>query len=113
MIDGYVWGGILAITVATCVARTGLLWLPGKLTWPPAIDAALRYAPACALAGIVAPDLLLTAGTTQLDWQQPKLWAGLAGLAIFATSRSMIATIIGGMAIFTALRLGLFGIFMT
>lgn len=102
--DVYVWGGILAITLATVVARTVLLLLPDQLSWPPEIDAALRYAPACALAGIIAPDLLFVADSAEIT-ANPKLWGGLAGILIFATTRSMIATIGGGMLIFTLSRL--------
>jgi branched-subunit amino acid transport protein len=102
--DAYVWSGILAITLATVVARAGLLLLPGRLTWPPAVDAALRYAPACALAGIIAPDLLFTAGSHQAQWLDARFLAGLAGIVIFAASRSMIATIAGGMAAFWLLE---------
>ena len=104
--DLYVWGGILAITLATVVARTVLLLLPGQLSWPSGIDAALRYAPACALAGIIAPDLLFVADSGEIA-ANPKLWGGLAGIFIFATTRSMIATIGGGMLVFTLSRLGL------
>jgi branched-subunit amino acid transport protein len=105
--DPYVWGGILVITLATMVARAGLLLLPGRLTWPPSVDAALRYAPACALAGIIAPDLLYTPSTNAIDWLNPRFLAGIAGVIIFATSRSMIGTITGGMAVFIALRVAL------
>jgi len=104
-LDVYVWSGVLVITLATVVARAGVLLLPGRLTWPPAVDAALRYAPACALAGIIAPDLLFSAGSSQPDAWHPRFLAGLAGVVIFAATRSMIATIAGGMAIFTVLRL--------
>ena len=106
-LDLYVWSGIVVITLATVVARAGLLLLPGRLTWPPSVDAALRYAPACALAGIIAPDLLYSAGPSSIDWCHPRLLAGIAGVIIFATSRSMIGTIVGGMAVFSILRLWL------
>lgn len=102
--DPYVWSGILAITLATVVARAGLLLLPGRLSWPPAVDAALRYAPACALAGIIAPDLLFTAGSEHVQWLDARFLAGLAGVLIFAASRSMIATIGGGMVVFWLLK---------
>lgn len=104
--DLYVWGGILGITLATVLARAFVLLLPGQLSWPPSIDAALRYAPACALAAIIAPDLLF-AGDIVLIQDNPKLWGGVAGIIIFAATRSMIGTIAGGMAIFTLLRLDL------
>lgn len=106
-LDLYVWGGILVITLATIVARAGLLLLPGRLTWPPSVDAALRYAPACALAGIIAPDLLFSPGTNTLDGFNPRLLAGVAGVIIFAASRSMIGTIVGGMMVFSVLRMTL------
>lgn len=102
--EPYVWSAILAITLATVVARAGLLLLPGRLTWPAAVDAALRYAPACALAGIIAPDLLFTAGSPQVQWLDARFLAGLAGVLIFTATRSMIVTIGGGMVVFWLLK---------
>jgi branched-subunit amino acid transport protein len=100
----YVWLTILGITLATFITRSGLLVLGARLQLPPSLEAALRYAPACALAAIIAPELIYLEGSVPGGWDNPKLLAGLAGIAIFAAIRSMIATIVGGMAVFWLIR---------
>ena len=65
----------------------------------------LRYAPACALAAIIGPDLLLDAGgKVQLDLGNAKLLAGIAALGFYLWRRNMLHTIVFGMLVFTLLR---------
>jgi branched-subunit amino acid transport protein len=65
---------------------------------------ALRYAPAAALAAIVAPDLLMSDGVLQLSWMNPKLMAGIGAAVFFLMTRRLLGTIVVGMALFTLLR---------
>lgn len=104
MIDTYILLATLAITLATFVTRSGPHLLGDRLKIPPTFDSALRFAPACALAAIITPDLVYADGALNLTFSNPRWLAGLAAAAIFAASRSMIATISGGMAVFWALR---------
>ena len=104
MIDSYVLWAILGITLATPITRSGPHLLGARLRIPPAFDAALRFAPACALAAIIAPDLVFTGDTLNLTLENPRWVAGVAAAIIFATSRSMIATIVGGMTVFWLLK---------
>ena len=66
------------------------------------IHSALRYAPACALAAILVPDLVFVDQHLVLTPDNPKLIAGLASCLIFAFFRSMIGSLIGGMAVYWA-----------
>jgi branched-subunit amino acid transport protein len=100
VIDLYALGAIAGITAATFIARSTLLLVGLSLRFPPAVEAALRFAPACALAAIIVPDLLFTDGVADLSWSNHRLLAGIAGAAIFAAFRSVIGTIGGGMAVF-------------
>ncbi|MEZ5458007.1 MAG: AzlD domain-containing protein [Steroidobacteraceae bacterium] len=104
MIDLYVLGAIAGLTVATFVARSALLLFGSSLLLPPALEAALRYAPACALAAIIVPDLLLQNGVPLWGPDNHRLLAGVAGTAIFVAFRSTFATIIGGMGVFWLLQ---------
>lgn len=104
MTEPYVWWAILGITLATFITRSGPHWLGERLRIPPTFDSALRFAPACALAAIIAPDLLFVGDDLNLTLENPRWMAGLAAAAVFAASRSMIATIIGGMTVFWALK---------
>ena len=104
-----IWLSFVSITLATVATRCGLLLAGHRLVIPARVEAALRYAPACALAAIIAPDLLITNGALQVGLGNPKLFAGMAAVAIFGFTRSTIGTIVGGMAAFWLLKFGLPG----
>ncbi len=106
MTDLEIWATIGVLIVATAATRSSF-WLVGHhITIPKRVQEMLRYAPSCALAAIVAPDLLLdAAGTAHLDWHNYKLLAGVAAVVFYALRRNMLQTIIFGMLFFTALRL--------
>ena len=104
MMDPYIALAILAVTLSSFVTRSGPLLISSRLKLPAKVEAALRYAPACALAAIVVPDLLFIGAEPNVSLSNPKLLAGCAAAIIFAASRSMIATISGGMAVFWLAR---------
>lgn len=79
--------------------------LPGSnLQLSPAVQRMLRYAPAAALAAIIAPDLGMSHGALALSPDNARLIAGLAAVAIAAATRSILLTIAGGMLLLTLLR---------
>jgi branched-subunit amino acid transport protein len=104
MTEAGIWLSFVLITLATVATRSGLLLAGRRLVIPPRIEAALRYAPACALAAIIAPDLLVAGGTLQVGLDNPRLVGGIAGAVIFMLSRSTIGTIAGGMTAFWLAR---------
>ena len=108
MSDLEIWAVIAVLVVATAATRSSF-WLVGHhITIPKRVQEVLRYAPACALAAIVAPDLLLgSAGQLQLAVSNPKLLAGVAAILFYLLRRNMLQTIVFGMLVFTGLRLAL------
>jgi branched-subunit amino acid transport protein len=102
-----IWLCFVLITLATIATRSTLLLAGRRLAIPPRVESALRYAPACALAAIIAPDLLLADGHLLVGADNPRLIAGVAGIAIFLLTRSTIGTIFGGMAAFWLIKFGL------
>jgi branched-subunit amino acid transport protein len=105
MSDWEIWAVIVVLALATAACRAGL-WLVGhRVTIPKRVNEVLRYAPACALAAIIAPDLLL-GGTGQLELLpiNPKLLAAIAAIAFYLWRRNMVQTILFGMLAFTILR---------
>jgi len=103
--DLEIWIVIGSLAVATAITRSGF-WLVGhKITIPQRVQEMLRYAPSCALAAIIGPDLLTDGGVMNLDPLNARLLAGLASVAWFAWRRRMLETIVFGMLVFTALRL--------
>lgn len=102
-----IWLVIFLLLVATFLARSGF-WLFGHhIKLPLRVQVALRYAPACALAAIIAPDLLLTGGRLDLSIDNPRLMAGILATAFFLVRKNMLQTIFFGMAVYTYVRLGL------
>ena len=99
-----VWMTIGWLTLATVLTRCTLFLFGNAIRLPPKVQHALRYAPAAALAAIVAPDLVLNGGAIDLTWANPKLLAGLGAAAFFLATRNLLGTIVAGMAMFTALR---------
>jgi len=108
MDDWEIWVTIGVLALATAATRSSF-WLVGHhITIPKRVQEMLRYAPACALAAIIAPDLLMTpAGALQLGLANPKLLAGLVAALFYLLRKNMLQTIIFGMLFFTALRLWL------
>ncbi|WP_420475978.1 AzlD domain-containing protein [Noviherbaspirillum sp. ST9] len=104
MSAGDVWLTIVLLTVATIVTRCSFFLLGHAVKLPPKVQHALRYAPAAALAAIVAPDLVMANGALQLTWANPKLLAGIGAAAFFLTTRHLLGTIVAGMALYSLLR---------
>ena len=99
------WLIFVLIGLATTLPRASFIILGSRVALPPAIQRALRYAPAAALAAIVAPDVLIVSG----DFQpfNPKLAATIAVFATVALSRNPWLPFIIGMGLLLALRNGL------
>ena len=65
------------LTLATVITRCSFFVLPDSFRIPPTIERALRYAPACALTAIVAPDVLARDHGYAFSWHNNDLWAVL------------------------------------
>jgi branched-subunit amino acid transport protein len=100
-----IWIVIAGLTLVTFVTRSLFQVLGDRFPLPERVQHALRYAPGCALAALIGPELLIVQGTLDLSLANPKLIAGIAaGVAMLAT-RNVVATIGIGMAVFTLLRM--------
>ena len=98
------WLGILAIVLGTLLARSLLPLLGGRVQLTPGMESALRFAPGCALAAIVVPELLLQHDAIVVGAANLKLPAALAAAVICHYTRSTLGTIAGGMAALWALQ---------
>jgi branched-subunit amino acid transport protein len=95
--------GMFFVTLAT---RASFFMLPSRFQLPARVERALRYAPACALIGIITPGIFTKkGGALNLDLTNPRLWGVVVAALVFAKTRNMMAMIVIGMAVFTALRL--------
>jgi branched-subunit amino acid transport protein len=102
-----IWLTIFLLTVSTLITRSSFFLLGNRVKLPPKLQHALRYAPAAALAAIVAPDLLLSGGALNLSLMNPKLLSAVAATVFFVSTRHMLGTITVGMGLYTVLRLTL------
>lgn len=101
----YMVAAIVGLTVVTVLTRSSFFMLPASVQLPTKVERALKYAPACALAAIVAPGVLARDGEVTLGWGNHQMWAVIAATAVGAKTRNMLAMIATGMGVFTALRL--------
>jgi branched-subunit amino acid transport protein len=100
----FIWSAILGVSLTTFLTRGSFILLGARVRLPEVVDRALQFAPACALAAILVPDLVLVHGTLKVAGN-PRLLAAVVAAVCFLVSRSMILTIVCGMAAFTAIRL--------
>lgn len=103
----YAFVAIAGLAVITVLTR-GLFLIPErKISLPAWVERGLRYAPLAALAAVVAPEVLFTDGRFVDSWRDPQLFAVAAASAYFFWRRGILGTIVCGMAVLLALRLGL------
>jgi branched-subunit amino acid transport protein len=101
----YMLGAIICLVVGTVITRASFFALPARIELPVWLERALRYAPACALAAIIAPGVLAHDRHVTISWGNQQLWALLAATVVFARTRNMMAMMVVGMGVFTVLRL--------
>ncbi|MES2537793.1 MAG: AzlD domain-containing protein [Pseudomonadota bacterium] len=99
------WLLFILIGLASFLPRASFIILAGRARLPSSLLRALRYAPAAALAAIVAPDLLVGSGGFQPF--NPKLLAAAAAVAAAMWSRNPWLPFLAGMAALLGMRYGL------
>jgi branched-subunit amino acid transport protein len=100
----FAWTLIVGMAIVAFLTRA-IFILPGShLRLPATAERVLRYAPAAALMAIVVPDLAFVHGTLSISVENPRLVAGLVAFALAAGTRSILATIAGGMAVLLLIR---------
>ena len=106
MIDSYdwtLWLVLIAIGLATTLPRASFIVLGERVALPAVVQRALRYAPAAALAAIVAPDIFVGPGGIALF--SPKAGAALVVVALVSRWKNPWAPFAAGMAVLWLLRL--------
>ena len=100
-----VWLTIAGLTAVTFVTRNFFLVFGETVRLPTRVQHALRYAPACALTALVAPEVLIRNGTLALELGNDRLIAAAVAAAVMLATRSMLATMAAALAAFFALQL--------
>lgn len=105
MSDIEIWAVIILLTVATVIDRSAFWVIGHHINLPRRVQEALRYAPSCALAAIVAPDFFINDNQVVMSLHNPKLVAGIAAGVFYLWKKDMLLTIMFGMGMFTVVRL--------
>jgi branched-subunit amino acid transport protein len=96
---------IAGLTLSTLVTRTSFFVAGDKLKLGHRAQVALRYAPVCTLAAIIAPDVLFHGGPTlDTDLFNPRLVGAIAAGFWLIWSRNIIGCLATGMAVYTLAR---------
>jgi branched-subunit amino acid transport protein len=96
--------GLAGVTVLT---RCFFFILDRPWSLPAWAHRALHYAPVAALAGVVLPEIVMTNGQLVGTLFDARLFAALAGAAMYFWRKSVLYTLLAGMAVYLPLHLGL------
>jgi len=99
-----IWACIALMTIVTIATRTVMLAFGDRLPLPERVQHAMRFAPACALTALIAPELLTDQGAWAISLANGKLVAGGIAIAVMLATRSLLATMGVGMAAYLLLR---------
>lgn len=105
--DGWTLAVILGLAAVTVLTRCFFFILDRPWSLPAWAHRALQYAPVAALAGVVAPEVVMANGHLVAGWQDARLFAALAGVAVYYWRKSVLQTLVLGMAVYLPLHLGL------
>lgn len=93
-----IWAMILGTAAVTFLLRFSFLGTVRPHGMPPLVREALRYVPPAVFAAIVLPQVLMHGGALHLGVDNPRLAAAVVAVVIAWFTRSVVATIGGGMA---------------
>jgi branched-subunit amino acid transport protein len=96
--------GLAGVTVLT---RCFFFILDKSWSLPSWAERALQYAPVAALAGVIAPEVVMQSGHLIATWRDARLFAAPVSALLFYWRRSMPLTIFAGMAVYLVLHLEL------
>ncbi len=105
--DAWTLLAIAGLAVVTVVSRCFFFILDRPWSLPDWAHRALQYAPVAALAGVVVPEVVMLNGQLVPTWQDARVFAALVGVAVYFWRRSVLLTLVLGMAIYLPLHLGL------
>ena len=98
---------IVGLAVVTVVARSFFFISDSAWQLPHWAQRGLQYAPIAALSAVVIPEIVMSQGQLITTWQDARLFATAAGVAIYFAKRDVLLTILGGMAVYLPLHVGL------
>jgi branched-subunit amino acid transport protein len=98
------WPVMVAIGLVTFAMRLSFVLALGRVDVPQSLMRILRFVPPAVLSAIIFPELLMVDGSPELSLNNPRLLAGLVAALVAWRSRSVVLTIVAGMAALWALN---------
>ena len=103
--DGWTVLTIFGLAVVTVLTRSFFFLSSKPWTLPAWAQRGLHYAPIAALAAVILPEIVMTQGALIATWRDARVFAALAGAAWFFWRRSVLGTIVAGMAVYLPLHI--------
>ena len=100
-----IWVVMLLGGLLTFGMRLSFIYLLGRVNVPDAIRRALRFVPPAMLSALVLPQLLMPAGQLDISLGNHRWLAGLIAILVAWRTRSILLTILAGMAALLLLQL--------
>lgn len=103
------WSFAVIVGLAAVTVLTRSFFFISSKSWqlPHWAQRGLQYAPIAALSAVVIPEIITVQGDLVSTWQDARLYAAVAGVAAYFWRRDVLITILGGMAVYLPLHLGL------
>jgi len=95
---------IAGMALTTMSTRIPVLWWLSLHPLSPSLARALKYVPLAVLSAIIAPIILVSEGKLFLQLENAPLVASVVAILVAWRTRSLLLTIVIGMAIFLAWR---------
>lgn len=96
---------IIGMTLITIITRCFFFLSSKPLHLPQWARNGMQYAPIAALAAVIVPEIVMSSGHLIATWQDARLFGAAAGIAWYYWRRSVLGTIIAGMAVYLPLHL--------
>jgi len=106
MTDAWTIGVIAVMALVTVLTRGFFLISSRPWKLPSWAQRALQHAPIAAVAAVVIPEILMSQGQLA-GLQDARIFGALAGVAAFTWRRSVLHTMLAGMAVYLPLHVGL------
>lgn len=100
----WLWLVMVGMGVVTFALRVSVIAFQDRIVLPPALRRALRFVPAAVLAAIVAPEVVYAEGGLELSFSNERLLAALVAALVAWWRKSLLLTLLAGMAAFWSLR---------
>jgi branched-subunit amino acid transport protein len=105
--DGWTLLTIACLACVTVITRS--FFFISRRDWklPHWAERGLQYAPIAALAAVIIPEIVMSQGMLISTLKDARLYGAAAGAAVFFWRRSTLGCIVGGMAVYVPLHVGL------